>query len=96
MKRLARPYLASDVGGKGIQTIASAIMYARQKFDGLVHITPFSCMPETVATTILPKVCEDNGIACLYLTFDEHTSRAAVVTRLEAFADMLRMKKGGM
>ena len=96
MKRLARPYLASDVGGKGIQTIASAITYAREKFDGLLHITPFSCMPETVATTILPKVCEDNGIACLYLTFDEHTSQAAVVTRIEAFTDMLRMKKGGM
>ncbi len=96
MKRLARPYLASDVGGKGIQTIASAIMYAREKFDGLVHITPFSCMPETVATTILPRVCDDHGISCLCLTFDEHTSQAAVVTRLEAFADMLRMKKDVM
>lgn len=91
MKRIARPYLSSDVGGKGVQTIASAIIFARQKVDGLVHITPFSCMPEIVATTILPKVCQDHGVPSLFLVFDEHTAPAAVVTRLEAFVDMLRL-----
>ncbi|MEZ7890988.1 MAG: CoA protein activase [Candidatus Wallbacteria bacterium] len=91
LKKIAKPYLASDVGGKGIQTIASAITFAKEKADGLVHITPFSCMPELVATTILPKVCSDYKIPCLYLTFDEHTSEAAVITRVEAYVDMLRM-----
>ncbi len=90
-KKTARPYITSDIGGKGVQTIASAIDYSRGGFDGLIHITPFSCMPELVATTILPKVCSDRNIACLYLTYDGHTSEAAFVTRLEAYVDMIRM-----
>lgn len=92
-KKTAKRYITSDIGGKGVQTIASAINYAKANFDGLVHLTPFSCMPELVATTILPKVCADGGIDCLYLTYDGHTAEAALVTRLEAFVDMLRMRR---
>ncbi len=91
-KKSAARYIISDIGGKGIQTVASAIGYARRGFDGLIHITPFSCMPELVATTILPGVCRDNSISCLYLTYDGHTSQAAFITRLEAYIDMLKMK----
>ena len=92
-KKTAARYLKSDIGGKGVQTIASAINYARCGFDGLIHITPFSCMPELVATTIMPLVCRDNDIACLYLSYDGHTSRTAFITRLEAYVDMLRMNR---
>lgn len=92
-KKIAQQYITSEVGGKGIQTIATAIQFAKNKIDGLIHLTPFSCMPELVATTILPKVCKDYNIDCLYLTFDEHTSKAGFITRLEAFVDMLKLKK---
>lgn len=92
-KKKAARYLAGDIGGKGVQTIASAIDYAGRRFDGLVHITPFSCMPELVATTIMPAVCRDKDIACLYLSYDGHTSRTAFITRLEAYVDMLKMKR---
>jgi len=90
-KRVALSYISSDVGGKGVQSIASAITFARSGYDGLIHITPLSCMPELVASSILPKVCEDYRMPCLYLTFDGHTAAAAFVTRLEAYVDMLKM-----
>ena len=43
---------------------------------------------------ILQQVSSDYHIPILYLSFDSQTSDAGLDTRLEAFYDMLAMKKG--
>lgn len=92
MRRIARrckPYLAQRVGGHGFETIGYAVDYAKQGFDGIVQVLPLTCMPEIIAESILPTVSKDFQIPLLTVTLDEHAGEAGLLTRLEAFVDML-------
>lgn len=93
LRRVAKPYLSCEVGGEGIVSVGSAITFARLGYDGVVHISPFTCMPEIVAKSILTKVCKDYDLPLLDLTFDEHTGEAGLITRIEAFVDLLRRRR---
>jgi predicted nucleotide-binding protein (sugar kinase/HSP70/actin superfamily) len=89
----ARPYLNHFVGGHGVETVGQTVLYARKGFDGIVQVAPFTCMPEIVAESILPRVSEDLGIPVLTFFLDEHSGEAGCQTRLEAFVDLLERKK---
>jgi len=89
----APPYLRHVVGGHGQETVGSAVNYARAGYDGLVQVLPFTCMPEIIAESILPVVSADFNLPVLTLVMDEHTGEAGMITRLEAFVDLLWRKK---
>lgn len=89
----ASPYLAHSVGGEGQPTIGHTIHFARHDFDGVIHIFPFTCMPEIIADSILPKVQRDFDIPILTLVIDEQSGRAGLITRLEAFIDLLKSRR---
>ncbi|MGE5422932.1 MAG: acyl-CoA dehydratase activase-related protein [Ignavibacteriales bacterium] len=89
----ADPYLSHWVGGHGRETVAYAVKYAQEKIDGVIQIGPLTCMPEIVAQSILCKVQENEGIPIMSMYFDEHAGEAGIITRLEAFLDMIRWKK---
>lgn len=93
--RLAKPYLAVNAGGESLLSVGRAIEYARRGFDGIVHLLPFTCMPELIAQSVMDKISQEKGIPILHLSFDEHTSENVYNTRLEAFIDMLQRKKFG-
>ena len=42
-----------------------------------------------MAASVLPRLSRDYDIPLLALSFDEHSGQAGLVTRLEAFVDML-------
>ncbi|MGC8777606.1 MAG: acyl-CoA dehydratase activase-related protein [Candidatus Caldatribacteriaceae bacterium] len=90
---MAKPYLKRFVGGEGIDSVGSAIRYARKGFDGVVHLYPFTCMPEIVAKGILNKVSKDYDLPVLHLAIDEHSGEAGLITRVEAFVDVLERRK---
>lgn len=90
---LAAPYLGHYVGGHGIKSVGHTVKLARENFDGIVHVFPFTCMPEVIAKNVFPQVCKDTDIPVLSLAFDEQTGEAGVVTRLEAFTDLLRYRR---
>jgi len=92
---LARPYLKSLVGGHALESVAYTIRCANEDYDGIVHVCPSGCMPEVSIRPILRKISRDRDIPLLECSFDEHTSHVGVVTRLEAFVDILygRRKK---
>lgn len=89
----AKPYLNAFVGGHGRETIGGAVQYAGQGADGIIQIAPLTCMPEIVAHSILPKVAKDYGIPAMTLYVDEQTGEAGLLTRLEAFIDMIRYRE---
>jgi predicted nucleotide-binding protein (sugar kinase/HSP70/actin superfamily) len=89
IKKLARPYLKSLVGGHAMDSVGNTIRCAREGYDGVVHVCPTGCMPEISVRPILRKIGQDTGIPILECSFDEHTSHVGVVTRLEAFVDIL-------
>lgn len=91
--RLASPYLNHMVGGHGLETIGSTVLYARQGLDGVIQVAPLTCGPEIVAEAILPKVSFQEGIPVMTLYVDEQSGEAGLLTRLEAFVDMIRRLK---
>ncbi|HDQ99082.1 MAG TPA: hypothetical protein ENN51_02180 [candidate division WOR-3 bacterium] len=93
-RRLARRYLRSCPGGEALRTVGEAIEFVeRGQADGIVHIFPFTCMPENIAFEALQRFSEDSGTPLLSLSFDEHTSRTGLLTRLEAFVDLAARRK---
>ena len=91
--RLAKPYLMRDIGGDSLECI-SDVLYAKERnIDGLIHVSPFTCMPEIMTQNIFPKMREDTNLPILALIMDEQTGRAGYITRLEAFVDLMRRKK---
>jgi predicted nucleotide-binding protein (sugar kinase/HSP70/actin superfamily) len=82
-----------DIGGHGIYTIGNAELCSKGQYDGIVHIYPFTCMPEIIAQTTFNAIQEKHGVPIMTLILDEMTGEAGYITRLEAFADMLMMRK---
>jgi len=91
----ARGYLSRLPGANGADSVGQAATYAKQGYDGLIHLKSFGCTPELNAIPALDRVSRDHGIPVLHLSSDTHTSETGVQTRLEAFVDMLRMRKNG-
>lgn len=90
---LAGPYLPHFVGGHGLESVADSVNYANNRVDGIIHVAPFTCMPEIVAQSILPKVSADLDVPIMTLVVDEHSAEAGIITRLEAFTDMVRRRR---
>jgi len=91
--RYAHPYLRYPAGGESMESVGKTILFAKRGVDGIIHIFPFTCMPELVAQTILAKVQRDLDVPILTLIFDEHTAQGAIDTRIEAFIDLLERRK---
>ena len=92
-KALAKPFLSSFVGGHGQETVAEMVDAGVNKYDGVIQVLPFTCMPEIVAQSILPEISREFALPILYLVLDEHSAEAGIHTRLEAFVDLLARKK---
>jgi predicted nucleotide-binding protein (sugar kinase/HSP70/actin superfamily) len=93
LEKKAEKYLKHNVAAYAKDTIKDAIKYAEEGYDGLIQIYPFNCMPEVTARNILPKIGKDYNIPILYLPIDEQTGDAGFTTRIEAFTDLLKMRK---
>lgn len=93
IKKLASPYFKEMCGGHGRESVGNAVNFARMGFDGLIQLSPFTCIPEIVAKSILPRVCEERGMGFLSITLDEQTGKEGIRTRLEAFVDLLYAKR---
>jgi predicted nucleotide-binding protein (sugar kinase/HSP70/actin superfamily) len=89
----AKGYLRHNIGGFADDTVRSAIRFAEKGYDGLIHIYPFSCMPEVVVRTVLPRVSADFDIPVLNLPIDEQTGDAGFTTRVEAFVDLIDFRR---
>lgn len=92
LDKLAKPYLGHYVGGHGLKSIAYSLQKAQEHFDGVIQVYPFTCMPEVVAKNILHQVSKDTDLPVLTLAFDEQSGDAGVITRLEAFIDLLQYR----
>lgn len=91
--KLATPYLKYNLGGEDKNTLGYTIIAALRGFDGVVHFKPFTCMPEGVAKHILYSVSDDYAIPFVSFTVDEQTGEAGMLTRMEAFVDMLEQRR---
>jgi len=93
INRAAKEYLPYKIGGHGRECVGEALLSARNKMDGAIQIFPLGCMPEVVAKSVLPTIQRDKDFPVMSLVIDEITAEAGYITRLEAFLDMLEMRK---
>lgn len=92
-EHLAREAFPKEIGGHGNESIAHTIYYGLMGFDGVVHVAPFPCMPEFTVSSVVDEVARAYNISVIHFTFDVHTADAGLITRLEAFTDMLKRKR---
>lgn len=91
--KYANKYIEYALGADGTESVAHTLELIEQGYDGIIHIKPFGCTPEINSMPILQKISKEKEIPIMYLTFDSQTTKTGIETRLEAFYDMLLMKK---
>jgi len=62
--------------------------------DGVICFVPFGCGPDSLMTGLLKTEAKRVKKPFMILSFDEHTAEAGIITRLEAFIDMI-LRRGG-
>jgi predicted nucleotide-binding protein (sugar kinase/HSP70/actin superfamily) len=93
-RELSREYWnVDDIGGHGVQTVGNSVLSSRRGYDGIIHLYPLTCMPEIAAQSAFSAIQDRYGVPIMTLVVDEMTGAAGYNTRLEAFVDMLRMRK---
>ncbi len=93
VQQAAMPYLKSEVGGMGLESVGRSVLYAQQGFDGVLQLVPFTCMPEIVAESILPRVSRDWNLPLMTILFDDQRCREGMRIRVEAFIDLMENKR---
>lgn len=76
----------------GRKIIGSA-NYLTGRVDGLISITAFSCGTDSLVGDLVERLSSRNQVPHLTLSLDEHTGEAGMITRIEAFLDMLERRK---
>lgn len=96
MLELGRPYVTFHLGADGTDSVAKTWKLLQDGFDGVAHLKPFGCMPEVSAMSALARISREHTFPVLCVSYDAQTSEAGIVTRVEAFCDMLKMRKRGV
>lgn len=74
--------------------LVGEVAWLTQRADGAILVLSFGCGPGSVIAEIIQRELLDGvKYPLLVLILDENTSSTALITRLESFYDMVRMKK---
>jgi predicted nucleotide-binding protein (sugar kinase/HSP70/actin superfamily) len=80
----------------GREIVGSLFHFLSSKVNGVIFLTSFKCGIDALLQEFIKrrlKVRGGSSIPLLILSFDEHTGREGLMTRLEAFRDVMEMKK---
>lgn len=64
----------------------------RSQVHGFIQVTPFACGPEAIVGDLLERRIKKAGRPILRLNFEEHSGEAGIITRLEAFLDLIKYR----
>jgi predicted nucleotide-binding protein (sugar kinase/HSP70/actin superfamily) len=81
----------------GREIVGSLFHFLSSGVDGVVFLTSFKCGIDALLQEFIKrrlKVRGGSSIPLLVLSFDEHTGREGLTTRLEAFRDVMEQRKG--
>lgn len=91
--RKTKEYIKYRMGADAADNIARAKYLCTHGYDGIIHIKSSFCTPEIGAMPIIGKVCREYDVPLLYFSFDTASSEVGVQTRIEAFYDMIEMRR---
>lgn len=87
----ARRFFKAPGGGDSLLSAAHALEFA-ESCDGVLHLYPFTCLPETSARQVIEPYLRQRGVPYLHINLDEQTGQEGFATRLETFVDMIAMR----
>lgn len=93
IKEAAACYLGTEVGGHGHVSVGLTALAREEGIDGVVHLMPFTCMPEIVAQNIMVRISQDYDLPVLTFIITDQTGEAGFETRVEAFLDILKDRR---
>ena len=93
LQKEAEAYFNGKVGGHIVENVHELLKLSERNVDGVVHILPLSCMPETLGEPIINKICRDKEIPLLRVPIDENNSEANLETRVETFCELIKWRK---
>lgn len=86
-------YIEIIIGGHAKQSVGAIIDFMERGFDGVIHLKPFGCLPELISQSVIDKIMREYDYPILSLSVDEQMAIANVLTRIEAFLDVIKLKK---
>lgn len=81
------------MGADALDNIHHTKYLCEHDYDGIIHIKSSFCTPEISAMPIISKVAKEYDVPVIFFSMDLNTSETGIKTRLEAFYDMLEMRK---
>lgn len=78
------------------EVVGSALSWLQQKtVDGVIYVLSFACGPDSMIQVVLEQEAKRLGrVPLMPIVIDEHTAETGMLTRLEAFLDMIAWQKG--
>ncbi|HWQ72558.1 MAG TPA: acyl-CoA dehydratase activase-related protein [Desulfitobacteriaceae bacterium] len=66
-----------------------------QDIDGILHVTAFGCGPDFMVDKLMEIEAKNKNsqVPFMSLSIDEHTGEAGIMTRIEAFCELVRRRK---
>ncbi|MBM7865165.1 acyl-CoA dehydratase activase-related protein [Heliomicrobium gestii] len=78
----------------GQKMLGGSLHLLKGPIDGLIYVAAFGCGPDSLVGEMVERHARRLGnVPYLLLTVDEHTGEAGVVTRLEAFIDLVARRR---
>ncbi|MBI4296273.1 MAG: hypothetical protein HY667_04055 [Chloroflexi bacterium] len=76
------------------EVLGAGSHYLESGVDGVIGLLAFGCGPDSLMMDMARRhIARSETTPFMSLTFDEHTADAGVITRLEAFLDLIVRKK---
>lgn len=93
MLHKTKRYCKYTLGADGLDNVYRTTKLIRKKYDGIIHIKPFGCTPEIGAIPIIQKITNENKMPIIFFSYDSNTSDEGLKTRLEAFYDLINIRR---
>lgn len=91
--KYAKEYIKYKMGADAADNVSRCKYLCDEGYDGIIHIKSSFCTPEIGAMPIISKIANEYDVPVIFFSFDANTSETGIKTRLEAFYDMLEMRR---
>jgi len=76
------------------EVVGAGEHFLQSKIDGIIGVMAFGCGPDSLMMDMVHRRANrSKNTPFMCLTLEEHTSETGIVTRLEAFLDMISIRK---
>ena len=81
------------MGADALDNVYFTKWMCENKYDGIIHVKSSFCTPEISSMGIINKICKEYDVPINFYSFSSNTSEVGIKTRIEAFYDMIEMRK---